>query len=290
MKPPIFDYVAPTTVAEAVGALAEGGDDAKVLAGGQSLVPLLAFRVIAPSLLVDLNRIPELAYVRPTDGGGVAIGAMTRTRELEESPLLAERWPLAAVAAPMIGHRQIRNRGTIGGSIAHNDPAAELAAVALATNATLVARGREGERTIPAAEFFRTFFTTALAWDEILTEIRVPAPVPKTGTAFVEVARRHGDLALVGAAVTVTLDGDAVADACVVLMGVGDGPVPVPAAAEILRGNELTEARAREASEEASAAIDPVSDLHASAIYRKEVAAVVTRRALLEAAGRAAAE
>jgi carbon-monoxide dehydrogenase medium subunit len=207
---------------------------------------------------------------------------------LEAEPLLAARWPLASAAAPYIGHRQIRNRGTIGGSIAHADPAAELPAVALASRATLVARGPRGSREIAAADFFQTYFTTALEFDEILAEIRLPAPAPRSGAAFVEVSRRHGDFALVGAAATVTLNGDGCADARVALVGVADTPVDVTRAAEILRGNAITEEAAREVGAEASASIDPGSDLHASAAYRKQVAAVVTRRALLQAAVRAA--
>jgi CO/xanthine dehydrogenase FAD-binding subunit len=287
MKPPKFDYTAPASLDEALAALADGGDEAKVLAGGQSLVPLLAFRFAQPSLLVDLNRVRELSYVREGGDGGLAIGAMTRTHELEVSPLVAGRWPLAAAAAPFVGHRQIRNRGTVGGSIAHADPAAELPAVALASGVTLVARSARGERAIPAADFFQTYFTTALEPDEILVEIRVPAPAPRTGTAFVEVSRRHGDFALVGAAASVTMNGGGCLDARVVLVGVADRPVEVTAAGELLRGAPVTDASAREVGGEASAAIEPSSDLHASSAYRKQVAAVVTRRALLEAAGRA---
>jgi CO/xanthine dehydrogenase FAD-binding subunit len=287
VKPPKFDYVAAGSVDEALSALADGGDEAKVLAGGQSLMPLLAFRFAQPTLLVDLNRVPELAYVRET-GDGLAVGAMTRTHQLEVSSEVAARWPLAA-APPFIGHPQIPHRGTGGGSTAPADPAAELPAVALASRATLVARSARGDREIPAAEFFVTYFTTALEPDEILAEIRVPAPPKRTGVAFIEVARRHGDFALVGVAATVTLNGDGVADASVVVLGVGDRPVAVPAAAEVLRGSPVSEESAREAGDAASAAIDPSGDLHASAVYRKEVAAVLTRRALLEAAGKAVA-
>jgi carbon-monoxide dehydrogenase medium subunit len=289
VKPPKFDYTAPASLDDAVSALAAGGEGAKVLAGGQSHVPLLAIRFAQPSLLVDLNRIPELAYVREGADGVLEIGAMTRTHELEVSPLLARGWPLAVAAAPFIGHRQIRNRGTIGGSIAHADPAAELPAVAIATGARLVATSARGSRDLAAADFFHTYFTTALEPDEILTQIRIPRPAPRTGVGFVEVARRHGDFALVGAAATVTLNGDGCADARVALVGVGDAPVEVAAAGEILRGSAVTEETAREVGAEASAAIDPGSDLHASAGYRKRVAAVVTRRALLQAAERAAA-
>jgi carbon-monoxide dehydrogenase medium subunit len=287
LKPAQFEHVAPASLAEAVAALAAGDDDVKVLAGGQSLVPLLAFRFAQPSLLVDLNRIAELAFVREAEDGGLVVGAMTRTHQLEADPRIAARWPLAAAAVQYIGHRQIRNRGTIGGSIAHADPAAELPAVALASRVRLAVTGPHGTREIPAAEFFRTYFTTALEPDEILTEIRIPKLAPRTGAAFVEVARRHGDFALVGAAATVTLAGDGVADAAVVLISVGDTPVEVTSAAEILRGSPLTEESARAVGAAASAAVEPGSDMHASSAYRKRVAAVVTRRALLEAAGRA---
>jgi aerobic carbon-monoxide dehydrogenase medium subunit len=288
VKPPKFDYVAAGSVDEALSALAEGGDEAKVLAGGQSLMPLLAFRFAQPSLLVDLNPIRELAYVRAS-GDGLAVGALTRTHQLDVSPDVAAGWPLAAAAVRFIGHRQIRNRGTVGGSIAHADPAAELPAVAVASRATLVARSARGDREIPASDFFLTYFTTALEPDEILAEIRVPAPAPRTGVAFTEVARRHGDFALVGVAATVTLNGSGCADANVVLLGVGDRPVVVAAAADILRGSPVTEDAAREVGAAVSAAIDPAPDLHASGTYRKEVAGVLTRRALLTAAEQAGA-
>lgn len=288
MKSAPFDYVAPGTIEEAVSALASGGEEAKVLAGGQSLVPLLALRFAQPTLLVDLNRIPELAYVRPADDGGLVIGSMTRTHELEVNLLVAERLPLAAEAAPLIAHRQIRNRGTIGGSISYAHPAAELPAVALALGATLVARSPRGERAIPASEFFRTYFTTALAPDEVLTEIRFPAPRPRTGWAALEVSRRSGDLALVGVAATVTIEDGACADARVVLFGVGDAPVAIAGVADALRGQAVTAERARDAGAVASASIEPASDIHASGDYRKRVAAVLTRRALLRAAERGA--
>jgi CO/xanthine dehydrogenase FAD-binding subunit len=286
VKPPPFDHVAPGTLEEALATLAAGGPDAKLIAGGQSLIPLLAFRLLRPALLVDLNRVPGLASVRPLEDGGLAVGAMTRTHELECSALVAERWPLARAAAPQIGHRQIRNRGTVGGSIVHADPAAELPAVALASGATLHVIGPEGARAIPAAAFFLTVFTTAIAADEVLTEIRVPAPVPGVGSAVVELSRRRGDFALAGAAATVTLEDGVCTDASLVMFGLGATPVAVPAAAEALRGTVVDEAQAREAAAEVAGVIDPGSDAHGSAAYRRELAPVVARRALLEAAGR----
>ncbi|MCC6222978.1 MAG: xanthine dehydrogenase family protein subunit M [Thermoleophilia bacterium] len=288
MKPAPFDHVAPGSIDEAVSALASGGDDAKILAGGQSLVPLLSLRFAQPSLLVDLNRVSELAYVRPADDGGLAIGAMTRTHQLEVDPIVAERIPLAAEAAPLISHRQIRNRGTIGGSIAHADPSAELPAVALALGATLVSRSPRGERQTAAADFFRGYFTTALEADEILTEVRFPPARPGTGSAVLEVSRRAGDFALVGAAATVTLDDGACASASVVVFGVADRPVAVPAAAEVLRGGPVTAESARAAGAAVCAAVEPGSDIHATGAYRKQVAGVLARRALGIAAGRAA--
>lgn len=287
MKAAPFDYVVPTTLDDAVSALAAGGEEAKLLAGGQSLVPLLALRFAQPALLVDLNRIEELAYVKATEDGGLAIGSMTRIRELETHPLFVERAPLAVEAVPLISHRQIRNRSTIGGSIAHADPAAELPAVARALDASFIARSPRGERTIAASDFFRTYFTTALGPDEILKEIRLPPLRPRTGTAILEVSRRRGDFALAGAAATITLEGGVCANASVVLFGVADRPVAI--ALGDLRGSSITEQRASEAGAFASAAIEPVSDIHASGAYRKRVAAVLTRRTLLAAAERAAA-
>ena len=286
MKAAPFDYVAPTSVDEAISVLAGARGEAKVLAGGQSLLPVLAFRLARPSLLVDLNRIPELSYVRESDDGGLTVGAMTRTHELEVSPLVATRWPLARDAAPHIGHRQIRNRGTVGGSIAHADPAAELPAVALATCATLVVRGPQGRRTIPATEFFVSVFTTALASDEVVTEIRVPPLPGRSGSAFVEVSRRQGDFALAGAAATVTFDGTVCTGAMLVLIGVGPSPIEIPVAG-VLCGTGVGERQVAAAAEQARALVDPGSDIHGSASYRTELATVVGRRALLEAARRA---
>lgn len=287
MKAAPFEYAAPASIDAAVAALAAAGDEAKVLAGGQSLVPLLALRFAQPTLLVDLNRIRELAFVRASADGGLSIGSMTRIQDLGVNPLVAARAPLAADAVPFISHRQIRNRSTIGGSLSHADPAAELPAVVLGLGATLVARSPRGERAIPASQFFRTYFTTALAPDEILTEVRLPPPAPRTGSAVLEMARRRGDFALVGVAATVTLAGGACAQASVVLFGVADRPVAV--ALDALRGTPITVERAREAGERASTGIEPRSDIHASGAYRKRVTAVLVRRALLAAAERAAA-
>src|SRR5881628_249850 len=201
MKPAAFDYFTPVTVDEAVALLAEHGGEAKPLAGGQSLIPAMNFRLARPAALVDLNRIPELSYVRAEpDGGALVIGAMTRQRALERSDVVRRAAPLMAEAMPYVAHPQIRNRGTVGGSVAHADPAAELPAVTLALEARFRARSRSGERTIPAAEFFKGLLETALEPDELLVEIAIPHSPARSGYAFAEVARRHGDYALVGVA------------------------------------------------------------------------------------------
>src|SRR2546430_134240 len=224
MKPAPFDYFSPGTVDEALALLAEHGDEAKPLAGGQSLIPAMNFRLARPAVLVDLNGISALAYVR-AESGGVAMGAMTRQRTVERSDVVARAAPLLAEAMPSIAHPQIRNRGTVGGSIAHADPSAELPAVMLALEARFQARSATGERSIPAGEFFKGMLETALEPGELLVEIAVPPLPGRSGTAFVEMARRHGDYALVGVAAVVTLDSRGRCKAArLTLLSVGDGP------------------------------------------------------------------
>ena len=287
MKPPRFEYFDPSTVEEALDVLGEFGDDAKILAGGQSLVPIMNFRLLRPRCVVDLNLIEALAYVRERDGG-LAIGAMTRQWHLEQSALVASRAPLLRQALPFVGHPQIRHRGTLGGSLAHADPAAELPAVAVALGASLVVRGDSGERICPARDFFVSHLTTVLQPNEILTEIRLPAPKARTGTAFLEVSRRHGDFALVAVAVTLTLDGGGVcSEAGLVVTGVGSAPVSVEGAAARLRGERLTPTVFAAAIEEVTAAVAPDADIHASAEYRRHVAGVLTGRTLALALSRA---
>src|SRR5256714_4344711 len=225
MKPPRFDYVSPRSIDEALGVLARHGDEAKVLAGGQSLVPLLSFRLVRPAYLVDLNDVGGLAGIR-VDDGHLAIGAMTRQRAVETSPLVRQRCPLLAEAMPQIGHVQIRNRGTIGGSLAHADPASELPAVIAALDGELVLQSVRGQRVLTPEQFFMTYLTTAAAPDELLVEVRVPVTPPRTGSAFLEVSRRHGDFALVGVAATVTLDEAGVCTAAAIAL-TGVGPVPL---------------------------------------------------------------
>jgi carbon-monoxide dehydrogenase medium subunit len=286
MKPPRFDYLLPVTLDEALGLLAQHGEEAKVLAGGQSLVPLLNFRLVRPAYLVDLNDIPGLDGIR-VDDGQLAIGAMTRQRTAETSPVVHERCPLLAEAMPQIGHVQIRNRGTIGGSLAHADPAGELPAVVAALDGELVLRSKRGERRLPPHEFFVGYLTTATAPDELLVETRVPVTPPRTGTAFMEVSRRHGDFALVGVAATLTVDTGGVCTACAIaLTGVGPTPVVARDAARALVGVKPSAEAYAEVGRRVAHALTPDSDLHASADYRKHLAGVLTRRALARAAER----
>ena len=284
MKPPKFDYHAPTTVEQALELLGRYGGDAKVLAGGQSLMPLLNFRLSRPAALVDLNRIPSLAYVREQDGQ-VRLGAMTRQRTIEFSPLVRERVPLLGEATRWVGHLPIRTRGTIGGSIAHADPAAEYPAVLTALEGEVVARGPKGERVVKAKDLFRTYLTTSLTPDEILVEVRMPAMPAGAGYALEEFARRHGDFAIVGIAAVVVKDGARCALARLATAGAGPVPVRLRAAEEILERDGLTDAAIEAASRRASELVSPDSDIHASADYRRHLAGVLTKRALKRALG-----
>jgi carbon-monoxide dehydrogenase medium subunit len=289
MKPARFDYVAPASVGEAVSLLASGGGEAKILAGGQSLVPLLNMRLARPELVVDLGRIRELDFIRENPAGGLSIGAMTSKRAVEKSPLVMARNPMLQVATALIGHPQIRNRGTVGGSMAQADPAAEYPAVALAMDIELVAQGPQGERVIAAPDFFITYLTTCLAESEVLTEVRVPAIPAGRGWSFKELARRHGDFAMSGAAVLVSLDGKGCCtDTRIVVFAVGDTPLRVREAEAAVDGQKPSAALFAEAARKVGGAIEePMSDLHASAEYRRDLAQVLTRRALAEAVERA---
>ena len=284
MKPPPFAYECPTEVAEAVALLAAHGADARPLAGGQSLVPLLNFRLARPAVLVDLNRIAALGQVTVEDGA-LRIGAMARQAAVEADPGVARGWPLLTEAIGHIAHPQIRNRGTIGGSLAHNDPAAELPAVMLALDAQMTVQGPDSARTIPAQDFFAGTMETTLEPDELLTEVTVPAPPEGTGWGFREAARRQGDFALVAAAVLLQPSGGDI-DARVVVTGTGDGPARVRAA-EAMLAERGTDADVCEAAGDAAAqASEPADDPHAPAWYRKKLVAALTRRACCEAAMR----
>ncbi len=285
MKPPPFEYFAPRSRDEALSLLAEH-EDAKVLAGGQSLVPLLALRLARPSALIDLGAVPGLDHIR-RENGHVAVGAMTRERVAERSRVIISDVPLLADALPMVGHVAIRNRGTIGGSAAHADPSAEIPAVALALDAELVAvSARGGERTISADEFFQSFLTTALQPDELLVEIRFPLMGEGTGVAFEETARRHGDFAMVGAAAAVRVVDGTFTDVRLSLIGVSDTPVRCREAEQALAGTPFAPAAVEDAAELASRTLTPPSDLHATSAYRKHLARVLLRRAITRASSR----
>jgi carbon-monoxide dehydrogenase medium subunit len=256
MKLPRFDYEAPETVSEAVELLAEHLDEASVLAGGQSLIPLLAMRLAHPEVVIDINGIAELSGVSAADGW-VAIGAMTREYVAEDSGTVAETVPLLAAALPLIGHEAIRSRGTIGGSLAHADPAAELPAVARALDAEFVVRGQSGERVVPAAEWFEGFLTTSRRPDELLVAVRFPTAEPGTGTSFQEVARRHGDFAIVGLAASLTFSDGAISDARLAFSGVSDVPVRTVGAEDLLVGERPSPELFEEAARRATDDIDP---------------------------------
>jgi carbon-monoxide dehydrogenase medium subunit len=274
-------------VAEAVSLLREHAGEAKILAGGQSLMPLLNMRFARPAALIDLRRVAGLDGIREANGG-LAIGAMTTKRAVERSALVKSRQPLLHAATLWIAHPQIRNRGTVGGSMAQADPAAEYPAVALALDAEFRAVGPDGERGVKAEDFFVTYLTTALDESEVLTEVRVPALPERTGWSIGEVARRHGDFAMVGAAITATLAKGRCSDARIVLFGVGPTPMRALDAEQIVKGEAPSEALFAEAGRKASEALDePLSDVHASAEYRRHLAEVLTRRGLAEAVGRA---
>jgi CO/xanthine dehydrogenase FAD-binding subunit len=288
VKPPPFDYYAPVTVEEALELLVRYGGEAKVLAGGQSLMPLLNFRLTRPAALVDLNRIPDLAYIREHDGW-LYLGAMTRQRTIELSPLVRQRVPLLAEATRWVGHLPIRTRGTIGGSLAHADPAAEYPAVLTALEGEVVVRGPRGQRLLGAGALFQSYLTTSLAPDEILTEVRLPATPPGTGVAFEEFARRHGDFAIVGVAALVTVDGEECRQARLAAAGAGPTPVRLRAAEEILERRGLGDEAIAAAAARASELVQPDSDLHASADYRRHLTRVLATRALTRARARAGA-
>lgn len=286
MKLPEVEYEAPTTAADAIDLLAEHQDEASVLAGGQSLIPLLALRLARPAILIDINGLAELSGVSATDGW-VAVGAMTREYVAEESQVIAGSVPLLAAALPQIGHEAIRSRGTIGGSLAHADPSAELPAVALALDAEFVVRSGSGERVIRAAEWFEGFLSTSRRADELLVEVRFPAATRGTGVTFTEVARRHGDFAIVGLAASLTLADGAISDARLAFAGVSDVPVRAAAAERLLVGERPSASLFAEAARVATADLDPPADLHGSSDYRKKVAAVLVRRGLQAAADNA---
>ena len=287
MKPPPFEYVAATSLEEALDALSEHGDEAKLLAGGQSLVPLLAFRLARPSVLVDLNWVDGLDRLE-LKGEMLVLGAMTRQRDVERLEALRERCPLIPEAVELVGHVAIRNRGTVGGSLAHADPAAEWPALVSVLDGELELAGPRGTRTVAARDFFVSYFTTALEPDEVLTQIRLSLPNGRSGSCFLELSRRHGDFALAGVAALVTLaDDGTAADVRLGLIGVGDRPVRPASAEAALHGRVPDGGAIAEAAAAVAGDIEPTGDIHASADYRRHLATVLTRRALTAAVGRA---
>ncbi len=280
MKPAPFDYEAPETLEETLELLRQHGDDAKILAGGQSLVPAMNFRLAQPAVLVDVNGVEGLDFIRESDEG-LELGALVRQRAAERSPLVSKRCPLLREALPWVAHPQIRNRGTVGGSLAHADPAAELPAVMLALGAKVEVRSSSGARTVAAEDFSQGLFETALEPEEMLTSVRVPSAPPGTGSAFVETSRRSGDFALVGVAVLLRRS-EGVVDHCrIALLSVADQAVLAGGAMARLMGTAATPDDIREAAAIAAADdIDPLGDLHASPAFRRHLAGVLVRRAL----------
>ena len=281
MKPAPFEYVRPESVAEAIAALSEGGYSAKALAGGQSLIPAMNFRLAQPALLVDLGQLDELRGIRAREDSGLMIGAMTTHREVERSELVAKHTPLLTEVMPWIAHAQIRNRGTLGGSLAHADPAAELPSIMQVLGAVMHVHGPDGERKIPVDDFYLGLFTTALEPDELLTAIEIPPLAAGSRSAFEEIARRHGDFALAGVAVVVQPgEDDALASARISLLSVGDGPMLAERAMSSLVGQPLSDATIRVAARTAAEDLDPPGDIHASPEFRRHLAEVLTARAL----------
>jgi carbon-monoxide dehydrogenase medium subunit len=288
LKPAPFEYFAPENIDDAIGLLSRHGEDGKILAGGQSLMPLMSLRLARPQVVIDINRVTALDSISQGANGELAIGALTRQRSLERSTFVQDRNPLLAASMPLIGHFQIRNRGTIGGSLVHADPAAELPAVSLALGAEFIVTSARGERRIPAEEFFLGYMATAIEPTELLTEIRFPRWRTGSGWGIEEVARRRGDFAIVGVVVLLQLNGIGLCEETrIALFGVGDRPVRILRGEEILRGNRPEPDIFAEVARVTAEELDPISDVHASGQYRKEAGAFLTRRALQTALGRA---
>lgn len=284
MKPAPFEYFAPETAEEVLALMAEHGVDARPLAGGQSLVPLINMRMAQPAVLIDLNQCSELAYLRE-ENGVLACGPMNRQRELELSPIVRQYCPLIAQAMPHMGHATIRNRGTAGGSLSHADPSAELPGVALAMDAELIAEGPNGRRSIPVAEFFFAELTTALEADEILREIRLPKAGAGSVAAFAEVGSHFGGLAIVGVAAQVDRDASGrCIRVALAATGAGERPTRLTSAEAMLSGEVLEERTIIETAEAATADVDPLEDLHASAHWRRRAAVAMAAQALRQIA------
>ena len=282
MKPPPFDYIVAIDRDTALATLARAGGEAKILAGGQSLMPMLNFRLLRPSILVDINRIPDLGFIEETPDS-IRIGALTRHFQLETSPIIAQHFPVFSYAVAHVGHLAIRNRGTIGGSLSHADPAAELPMMAVLLDARLRIVSATGSRTVAARDFFLDTMTVDLDGTELLTEIVLPKLPVRTGWGFEEIVRRHGDFALAAVAATLTLSGSEIVQARIALTGVAPTTLRAAEAESLLVGREFDENLSRRAIEAVREAISPETDLHASAGYRRHLAGVLTGRALTAA-------
>ena len=288
MKPAPFKYVAAATLEQALALKAKYGDDAKFLAGGQSLIPAMNFRLARPAVLIDINALKECSGIAPHGSGGTRIGALTRYRTLQNDGSLGVAFPLFGEALPHIAHPQIRNRGTIGGNLSHADPASELPALVVAMEAAIKVKASTHERRIAAADFFQGLLTTDLQPDEMLVEIELPAPQPRTGTCFSEVARRRGDFALAGAAASITVDQEGLCThARLSLCGVGETPVDASDAAAILVGQRVDTERMDHVADAVRRMIEPPGNVHATPDYQRHVAGVLTQRILATAYDRA---
>ena len=288
MKPAPFKYITATSLEQALALKAKYGDDAKFLAGGQSLIPAMNFRLARPAVLIDINGLEECSGITPHEDGGARIGALTRYRTLQNDGSLLRGYPLFGEALPHIAHPQIRNRGTIGGNLSHADPASEMPALAVAMEAVIKVKASTHERRIAAADFFQGLLTTDLQPDEMLVEIELPAPKPRTGTCFSEIARRRGDFALAGAAASITVDQDGrCTHARLSLCGVGETPVDASNAAAILVGRRVDSERMDDVAEAVRRMIEPAGNVHTTPDYQRHVAGVLTQRTLATAYDRA---
>ncbi|MGA3235794.1 MAG: xanthine dehydrogenase family protein subunit M [Bryobacteraceae bacterium] len=287
MIPPVFEYLRPATIPEAVSLLQLHGDDSKILSGGQSLIPMMKLRIARPAWLIDINHIPGLAYIRE-EGGYLKIGGLTREAELEESELIRSKFPILHDTSRVIADPQVRNLATIGGNLAHGDPANDHGATMLALEAVLIATGANGERSIPIQDFFLSIFTTALEHDEILTEIRIPIPAARSGGAYLKLERKVGDFATAAVAAQVTLDaGGACSKVGIGLTNVGPAPIKAGKAEAFLRGKKLDAQSIAQTAQLAMDESDPSSDLRGPAEYKKGLVKELTKRALTRAAERA---
>jgi carbon-monoxide dehydrogenase medium subunit len=287
MIPPSFEYLRPTTIPEAITLLQQHGDDAKILSGGQSLIPMMKLRIARPAILIDINRISRLSYIKE-EGGFLKIGGLTRESELEASPLIRAKYSILFDTSVVIADPQVRNLATVGGNLAHGDPANDHPATMVALGAQIVATGPGGERVIPIDEFFLTLFSTALNPGEILTEIRVPVPPARSGGAYFKLERKVGDFATAAVAAQVTLDANgAVQKVGIALTNVGPTPIKAKKAEDFLRGKKLDEANIRQAGQLAADEAQPSSDLRGPAEYKKGLVKELARRALARAAERA---